>query len=487
MTTTTVGLYIDGQDTHASSGETFETLNPATGEVICQIDMANEADVDKAVASAQAGFKVWSQMAGAERGRILGEAARILRSRNETIAALEVKDTGKPIAEALSVDILSGADAIEYFAGLADKVHGSHFDLPPSAFAYTRREPLGVCAGIGAWNYPIQIGCWKSAPALACGNAMVFKPSEMTPLTAMELARAYTDAGVPPGVFNIVQGDGRVGQALSRHEGIAKVSLTGEVGTGKKVMADAAGTLKQVTMELGGKSPLIIFADADLDNAVSAALLANFYTQGEVCSNGTRVFVEASIKEAFLEKLLPRVKAMKVGDPTSPQTDVGALISAAHLEKVLGYIDAGKAAGAKLLVGGDKPGDANLQKGNFVTPAVFDACHDDMSIVKEEIFGPVMCVLDFKEEDEVIRRANATRYGLAAGIFTTNLQKAHRVVAQIQAGTCWINNYNLAPMEIPFGGMKESGIGRENSFTTLEHYTQLKTVYVELGDVESPY
>ena len=253
---------------------------------------------------------------------------------------------------------------------------------------------------------------------------MVFKPSEMTPLTAMELARAYTDAGIPPGVFNIVQGDGRVGQALSRHEGIAKVSLTGEVGTGKKVMADAAGTLKQVTMELGGKSPLIIFADADLDNAVSAALLANFYTQGEVCSNGTRVFVEASIKEAFLEKLLPRVKAMKVGDPTSPQTDVGALISTAHLEKVLGYIDAGKAAGAKLLVGGDKPGDANLQKGNFITPAVFDACHDDMSIVKEEIFGPVMCVLDFKEEDEVIRRANDTRYGLAAGIFTTNFTKS---------------------------------------------------------------
>ncbi len=487
MTASTVGLYIDGQEIRATSGETFETLNPATGEVICQIDMANEADVDKAVASAQAGFKVWSQMAGAERGRILGEAARILRSRNETIAALEVKDTGKPIAEALSVDILSGADAIDYFAGLADKIHGSHFDLPPSAFAYTRREPLGVCAGIGAWNYPIQIGCWKSAPALACGNSMIFKPSEMTPLTAMELARAYMDAGVPPGVFNIVQGDGRVGQALSRHEGIAKVSLTGEVGTGKKVMADAAGTLKQVTMELGGKSPLIIFADADLDNAVSAALLANFYTQGEVCSNGTRVFVEASVKDAFLEKLLPRVKAMKVGDPSSPQTDVGALISAAHLEKVLGYIDAGKAAGAKLLIGGKKPSDKNLQKGNFITPAVFDACQDDMSIVKEEIFGPVMCVLDFKEEDEVIRRANDTRYGLAAGIFTTNLQKAHRVVAQIQAGTCWINNYNLAPMEIPFGGMKESGIGRENSFTTLQHYTQLKTVYVELGDVESPY
>ena len=292
---------------------------------------------------------------------------------------------------------------------------------------------------------------------------------------------------MPPGVFNIVQGHGRVGQALSRHSGIAKVSLTGEVETGKKVMADAAGTLKQVTMELGGKSPLIIFADADLDNAVSAAMLANFYTQGEVCSNGTRVFVEAPIKDAFLEKLIPRVQAMKVGHPMAPDTDMGALISADHLEKVLGYIEQGKAAGAKLLTGGEKPQDPSLNKGNFITPAVFDACHDEKSIVQEEIFGPVMSVLEFQDEEEVIRRANATRYGLAAGIFTTNLQKAHRVVAQIQAGTCWINNYNLAPMEIPFGGMKESGMGRENSFTTLEHYTQLKTVYVELGDVESPY
>jgi betaine-aldehyde dehydrogenase len=487
MTASKTGLYTDGQEVNASSGETFETLNPATGEVISLVQMANVQDVDKAVASAQSGFEQWSQMGGAQRGRILGEAARILRSRNDTIAALEVQDTGKPIAEALTVDIVSGADAIEYFAGLASKVHGSHFDLPPSAFAYTRREPLGVCAGIGAWNYPIQIACWKSAPALACGNSMIFKPSELTPLTVMELARAYTDAGLPPGVFNVVQGDGRVGQALSRHEGIAKISLTGEVGTGKKVMADAAGTLKQVTMELGGKSPLIIFADADLDNAVSAALLANFYTQGEVCSNGTRVFVEESIREAFLEKLLPRVQAMKVGDPTEPDTDMGALISAAHLDKVLNYIEQGKGAGAKLLIGGEKLQDPSLQNGNFITPAVFDACHDEMSIVQEEIFGPVMCVLGFQGEAEVIRRANDTRFGLAAGIFTTNLQKAHRVVAQIQAGTCWINNYNLAPIEIPFGGMKESGIGRENSFTTIEHYTQLKTVYVELGDVESPY
>ena len=482
-----VGLYIHGESTPANSGETFESINPATGEVIARVQNAHEADVDRAVDSAHQGFVQWSQMPGADRGRVLNEAARILRSRNKDIAALEVKDTGKPIAEAIAVDVLSGADAIEYFAGLASTLHGSHFDLPPTAFAYTRREPLGVCAGIGAWNYPIQIACWKSAPALACGNAMVFKPSELTPLTAMELARAYTDAGVPPGVFNVVQGDGRTGQALSRHPRIAKVSITGEVETGKRVMADAAGTLKHVTMELGGKSPLIIFADADLDNAVSGAMLANFYTQGEVCSNGTRVFVESSIREAFLEKLVPRVKAMKVGDPMEPDTHMGALISAAHMEKVLGYVEAGKAAGAQLLAGGERLQTGALEKGNFMTPAVFDACRDDMTIVQEEIFGPVMCVLDFKTEEEVIRRANDTRYGLSAGIFTQNLPRAHRVVAQIQAGTCWINNYNLAPIEIPFGGMKESGLGRENSFTTLEHYTQLKTVYVEMGDVESPY
>ena len=482
-----VGLYLHGKVQDAQSAETFDTLNPATGEVITQVQMANAEDVNRAVESAQEGFKVWSQTDGAERGRILAKTARILRSRNKEIAELEVKDTGKPIAEAIAVDVFSGADAIEYFSGLANKIHGSHFDLPPNAFAYTRREPLGVCAGIGAWNYPVQIACWKSAPALACGNSMIFKPSELTPLTAMELARAFSDAGLPPGVFNVVQGDERTGQCLSRHPHIAKVSLTGEVATGKKVMADAAATLKHVTMELGGKSPLVIFADADLDNAVSAALLANFYTQGEICSNGTRVFVEESIREVFLEKLLPRVEAMKIGDPTDPETDVGALISAEHFDRVQNYIQLGEDAGAKLLIGGRRPKGQGLAGGNFITPAIFSQCSDDMRIVREEIFGPVMCVLSFSDEEDVIRRANDTPYGLAAGVFTQDIKRAHRVVAQLQAGTCWINNYNITPIEMPFGGMKESGLGRENSFTTIEHYTQLKTVYVELGDVDSPY
>jgi len=475
-------LYIGGRYVDATSGETFETINPATEETICRIQCAGKEDVDRAVRSAKEGFKLWSALPGRERGRILLKAARLLRERNDALSEMEVLDTGKPISEAKTVDILSGAEAIEYYAGLAATLHGEHFDLSKS-FAYTRREPLGVCAGIGAWNYPIQIACWKSGPALACGNAMVFKPAELTPLTALKLAEIYTEAGVPDGVFNVIQGPAKTGEALTLHPGIAKVSLTGEVGTGKIVMANAARTLKHVTMELGGKSPLIIFADSDMDNAVSAALLANFYTQGEVCSNGTRVFVEESVHQAFVDRLLPRVQKMKIGDPMDPQTHVGALISREHYEKVMAYIGKGKKEGAKHLCGGENP----FTKGFFVAPVVFDGCHDEMTIVREEIFGPVMSILTFRTEKEVIERANHTDYGLAAGVFTKDIQRAHRVVAQLEAGTCWINNYNITPIEMPFGGVKHSGIGRENSLATINHYTQLKSVYVEMGNVESPY
>lgn len=479
-------LYIGGEYVEAQSGETFETLNPATGEALCRVHKAGGADVDRAVESAQAGFATWSAMTGAARGRILMEAVRLLRARNRELAELEVRDTGKPIQEAEAVDVASGADCIEYFAGLAASLHGEHIDLGQS-FAYTRREPLGVCAGIGAWNYPIQIACWKSAPALACGNAMIFKPAELTPLTALKLAEIYTEAGVPPGVFNVVQGFGDTGQMLTRHPGIAKVSLTGEVGTGKRVMADAAQTLKYVTLELGGKSPLIVFADADIENAVSGALLANFYTQGEVCSNGTRVFVEEAVHGAFMDRLLTRTAKMRIGDPMDPETHVGALISREHMEKVLGYIETGKAEGARLAIGGKRPDDPALADGFFVEPTVFDACGDDMAIAREEIFGPVMTVLTFAGEDEVVARANDTPYGLSAGVFTRDLARAHRVVARLQAGTCWINTYNVTPIEMPFGGYKQSGIGRENGRAAIEHYTQLKSVYVELGDVEAPY
>ncbi len=478
--------YIDGEYVDATSGEAFDSINPATGEVLTSVQQASAADVDRAVASATQAFREWSQLGGAARGRILQRAARILRERNAELAELEVLDTGKPIQEALSVDVISAADAIDYFAGLAPSLHGEHFDLGES-FAYTRREPLGVCVGIGAWNYPIQIAGWKSAPALACGNAMIYKPAELTPLTASKLAEVYTEAGVPPGVFNVIQGDGRVGAMLVSHPDVAKVSLTGEVGTGKLVMANAAESLKHITLELGGKSPLIIFSDADLDNATSAALLGNFYTQGEVCSNGTRVFVQREIYDEFLERLRNRVGKIRVGDPLDPETHVGALISTEHMEKVLHYIEAGKAAGAKLLAGGGRVADKALAGGNFVEPTIFADATDSMSIATDEIFGPVMTVLPFDGEEEVIARANNTHYGLAAGVFTRDVQRAHRVVARLEAGTIWINNYNITPVEIPFGGYKQSGIGRENSLTTINHYTQLKTVYVEGGDVIAPY
>ncbi len=288
-------------------------------------------------------------------------------------------------------------------------------------------------------------------------------------------------------MFNVVQGAAETGRLMTRHPGIAKVSLTGEVGTGKTVMADAAGTLKHVTFELGGKSPLIVFADADLDNAVSAAMLGNFYTQGEICTNGTRVFVEEPVHDAFMERLLARTARMRIGDPMDPTTQVGALISEAHMAKVLGYIETGEAEGARLVIGGGRPADPALRRGCFVEPTVFDDCTDDMTIVREEIFGPVMAVLRFSDEDEVVARANDTDYGLAAGVFTRDLARGHRVVGRLEAGTCWINTYNVTPIEMPFGGYKHSGLGRENGLAAIEHYTQLKSVYVEMGDVEAPY
>jgi betaine-aldehyde dehydrogenase len=479
-------LFIGGRLVDALSGETFETINPATGRPICRVQSAGRADVERAVAAAESGFTVWSAMTGAERGRILMRAVHLLRQRNRELAELEVLDTGKPIQEAEAVDVLSGADCIEYFAGIAAGIAGQHIELR-NAFVYTRREPLGLCAGIGAWNYPIQIACWKSAPALACGNAMIFKPAELTPLSALRLAEIYTEAGVPDGVFNVVQGAAATGRLLTTHPRIAKVSLTGEVGTGKQVMADAAGTLKKVTMELGGKSPLIVFADANLENAVSAALMANFYTQGEVCTNGTRVFVEAPVLDAFLARLVERTRKLRIGDPMRQETEIGALISDAHLARVLSYVEKGKAAGARLLCGGKRPDDPALAGGFFLEPTIFAGCSDDMTIVREEIFGPVMAVLSFTEEAEVLKRANDTPFGLAAGVFTKDLARAHRMVARLEAGVCWINNYNVTPIEAPFGGNKQSGIGRENGAAAIEHYTQLKSVYVELGDVACPY
>lgn len=479
--------FIDGAYRPSQSGETFPVINPATGAVLYQAEQADAALVDAAVQSARRGFATWSALPAMERTRILNRAVALLRERNDELARIEVLDTGKPWQEASVVDVVTGADAIEYYAGLTSAIEGTHHDLGGDFF-YTRREPLGVCAGIGAWNYPLQIACWKSAPALACGNAMVFKPSEETPMGAAKLAEIFIEAGIPPGVFNVVQGDHRVGQALTAHPDIAKVSFTGEVATGKKVMVDSARTLKDVTMELGGKSPLIIFPDADLDNAVGAALLANFYTQGEVCTNGTRVFVHVELYDAFLDKVKDRVERNVVfGDPLLADTNMGALISADHQARVLAAIRAGVKSGARLVTGGDAVHPEGFEQGYFVRPTVFADCTDDMPLVRDEIFGPVMSVLKFEDEAEVIARANKTDYGLAAGVFTSNIQCAHRVAGQLQAGICWINAYGDSPAEMPVGGYKHSGIGRENGLATLNHYTQIKSVYVGMGPVESPF
>ena len=480
-----ISSFVDGQSL-MGSGEHFENRNPATGELIAWVADASACDVDVAVAAAQRGFAVWSAMTATERGRILHRAAQLLRSRNEELAALEVRDCGKPLQEARVVDVHSGADCIEYFAGAAATLAGAQYPLK-NAFAYTRREPLGVCVGIGAWNYPLQIACWKSAPALAAGNAMIFKPSELTPSTAVKLAEVYLEAGVPPGVFNVLQGRGPTGALLAAHPGVAKVSVTGSVPTGKKVMQTAAGTLKRVTMELGGKSPLLVFDDADLEQAVAGAMMGNFYTQGEVCTNCTRVFVQRGLADRFLARLKQRTALLRVGDPMDPASEVGALISPAHADKVMDYIASGVAEGATLVAGGHRVQVEGLPGGHFVAPTIFADCRDDMRIVREEIFGPVLAMLVFDDEDEAVQRANASRFGLAAGVFTRDVARAHRVVARLKAGLCWINNYNVTPIEMPFGGAGESGIGHENSMAALDHYTQLKTVYVELGEVACGY
>lgn len=482
----TLQNYIDGRYLAAQSGEDFENINPATGAVISRVAVALEADVDQAIRSAQRGFQTWSAMSGVERGRILNRAAHLLRERNREFAELEVRDTGKPIQEAEAVDVTSGADCLEYFAGVAGSLRGEQIALN-NAFVYTRREPIGVCVGIGSWNYPLQIACWKAAPALACGNAMIFKTSEFTPTTPSKLAEVFTEAGLPDGVFNVVHGDARTGSLLTTDPRVAKVSLTGSIGVGKIILAAAAASMKRTTMELSGKSALIVFADADLNEAVSAAMLGNFYTQGEICTNCTRVYVHSDIHDAFIELLTARTRKLRVGDPMDAGTQVGALISRVHMDRVLGYVAAGAAEGARLVYGGERVDDGALDRGNFVRPAIFADCTDDMKIVREEIFGPVMSILRFEDEDDVIARANATKFGLAAGVFTRDLARAHRVANRLETGICWINNYNITPVEMPFGGIKESGLGHENGQAAIEHYTQIKSIYVELGGVQCPY
>lgn len=478
--------FIDGDFVEDKTGKSLHVFYPATGEPIAALHSATPAIIERAVQAAAKAQVEWAARKPVERGRILRRAADIMRAKNAELSRLETLDTGKAIQETLVADAASAADALEFFGGIIAGFNGEFVELGAS-FAYTRREALGVCVGIGAWNYPIQIATWKSAPALAMGNAFIFKPSENTPLSALALAEIYREAGLPDGLFNVVQGFGDVGAALIDHPLTAKVSLTGSVPTGRKIMAQAGGHMKHATMELGGKSPLIVFDDADLDSAIGGAMLGNFYSTGQVCSNGTRVFVHKNIHERFISRLVERTAKIRIGDPLDEATQMGPLINAAQRDRVLSYIEKGKAEGAKLEHGGSTPHLQGFEKGSFIEPTIFSNVTEGMTIAREEIFGPVMSILQFSDEDEVIARANDTEFGLAAGVFTADIARGHRVISQIKAGTCWINAYNLTPVEVPFGGYKNSGIGRENGRAALEHYSQIKTVYVEMGKVDSPY
>ena len=478
----TASHFIGGRYVEDKSGSRFDVIYPASGAVIAQIHAGTDQIIEQALGAAQAAQQDWAARSGTERGRVLRRAADLIRAGNRELSVLETHDTGKPLSETLYADATSGADALEYFGGLAGNVTGEHIQLGED-WVYTRREALGICLGIGAWNYPTQIACWKAAPALACGNAMIFKPSETTPLCALKIAEILSEAGLPDGVFNVVQGQGDVGAALLQDPRINKVSLTGSVATGRKVYQSAAVGLKQVTLELGGKSPLIIFEDADLENAVGGAILANFYSSGQICSNGTRVFVHKAIKEAFLDRLSARLEQAVIGDPLDETTNFGPLVSDRQMQNVQGFIAQGISEGARLICGGRR-----LERpGYYLAPTVFADVSDQMTIAREEIFGPVLSVLDFDDEGDVVARANNTEYGLSAGVFTRDISRAHRVIGKLQAGSCFINSYNDAPVEAPFGGMKLSGIGRENSKNAIEHYSQLKSVYVRMGDVDAPF
>ncbi len=469
--------FIDGERC-VGSGSPRTSQNPATSATVVSYRDAGAEDVDRAVAAARRAQPDWAALAPVERGRVLRRAADLLREHNGDLARWEVLDTGKPIREALVTDVHSGADCLEYYGGLIAGSTGEHHQLG-SLMAYTRREPLGVVGAIGAWNYPLQIACWKAAPALAAGNAVVFKPSEQTPLTAVALAELLLAAGLPPGVLSVVQGDGSVGAAISGHDGIDKMTVTGSVPTGRAVMRAASDAPMPVTLELGGKSPVLVFDDADMDRAVDAAVMANFATQGEVCSNGTRVFVQASVHDEFVDRFVAAAEALVVGDPLDPATQVGSLISDEHLDKVLAAVRRGQEQGAQLLIGGQRVTDGAMADGRFVTPAVFAGVADDSDLACQEIFGPVASVMSFVDEAEAVRRANATPYGLGAGVITRDLDRAHRVAAQLDAGVVWVNTYNVTPVELPFGGVKASGLGRENGWAGLDAVTRIKTVMVE--------
>ncbi|KAL8861559.1 MAG: hypothetical protein Q9178_002083 [Gyalolechia marmorata] len=480
-------LYYDGK-VQTASGSIFRSIDPSTSQPLADVHAASHSDVDSAITSAQRAFLSWSKTPPVARARILLKAVQLLRDRNDEIAKIETQDTGKPFSETSTVDVVTGADVLEYFANLVASggLNGETVQLREDAWVYTKKEPLGVCAGIGAWNYPIQIALWKSAPCMAAGNTMVYKPSEVTPLHGLVLAQIYSEAGVPPGVFNIINGGGDLGSYLTSHSGIAKVSFTGQVSTGKKVASSAAMNMKYVTMELGGKSPVLVLPDADVDNAVDGAMMANFFSSGQVCTNGTRVFVPVQMKQQFEKTLLEKMKHIRAGNLMDPNTNFGPLVSEVHYQKVLGYIKHGiERDGAKLLYGGlEKPEPIKgLENGFWVLPTIFTDCNDSMRIVQEEIFGPVLTILTYDSVEEAVVRANATRLGLAAGVFTKDLNTAHQVIARLEAGITWVNTWGESPAEMSVGGWKESGVGVENGKRGLEAWVRNKSTLIDMSGV----
>ncbi|KAJ5779067.1 Aldehyde/histidinol dehydrogenase [Penicillium paradoxum] len=479
-------LYYNGKVQAATSGKTFQTVNPATATPLADIQIASNADTDAAIIAADQAFPSWAQTPLIARARILHKAAALLRERNDEIARIETLDSGKAYTETSTVDVMTGADVLEYYGNFigGGGLNGETTQLREDAWVYTKKSPLGVCAGIGAWNYPIQIALWKSAACLAAGNTMIYKPSEFTPLHGQTLAEIYTEAGLPAGVFNVINGAGDVGAYLTSHPLIAKVSFTGQVSTGMKVAGVASGNMKYVTMELGGKSPLIVCPDAQLENAVDGAMMANFYSTGQVCTNGTRVFVPRGMKAAFEKSLLEKIQYVRAGPLFDDQTNFGPLSSQAHYDKVVSYIRHGiESDRATLLCGGvDKPTmPKDLQAGFWVQPTVFTDCTDSMSIVKEEIFGPVMSILYYDTVEEAVQRANATDLGLAAGVFTENLNQAHRIIDQLQAGITWVNTWGESPAEMAVGGWKKSGLGVENGRRGIEAWLQNKSTLVDMS------
>jgi aldehyde dehydrogenase (NAD+) len=475
-------LLIDG---HWVEGmKKFDTINPATGEVLTQISAASSADVDHAVEAARRAFEdrngPWRKLSASERGRLIWKLADLLEKHIDEFAELETLDNGKPIFESRYVDMPMVIDVLRYYAGWATKIHGETVSTSESAFTYTLREPVGVVGMIVPWNFPLLLASWKLGPALACGNTVVWKPASQTSLTTLLFGKLAVEAGVPAGVINIVTGPGEVGRTMVRHPGIDKIAFTGSTAVGQEIMRSAADTVKRITLELGGKSPNIVFADSDIDSAVKGAITGIFYGKGEVCNAGSRLFLESKVKDEFTEKLVARASKMRPADPLDPKTRMGAIVSQEQMQTVLGYIETGKKDGAKLVAGGNRV-TVDGGKGFFIEPTIFGDVKNDMTIAREEIFGPVLSVLTFDDVDEVVEHANNNPYGLAAAVWTRDVKKAHSVSRRLKAGTVWINTYGLMDASLPFGGYKSSGFGRELGARALEHYTETKTVWLNMG------